>query len=572
MRDVGIGNTVLKGKVSIKKVIVALVVVALLEFAAFYLFLPAISIFSRDFWFFQGIFVVLFGFLTLDTNSKNRRPYDIIMVRYNTLTVIVLAIVVISIAVVFIGNIASSQIFNAGRYASLITIEERDFQTDLPDSEQVNDIALMDTSSAQVVGQRAIGSLSDVVSQYSISEDYSTIDFNSQPKKVASLEYADFFKWLNNRKNGIPGYVVVDPVKFEAKYTKLNKSIKYTTSGWFNDNLQRHVRFQYPTAIFEGYYFEIDSEGNPFYICPVLKPRVGLFGAYDVKGVVICDPCTGDSNYYDVDEVPTWVDRVYDGELATAKYDWYGRLSGGFINSIIGQKDCKMTTDDYGYKVMDGDVWVYTGVTSVIGDQSNVGFVLINARTCEAIYYTIAGAEEYSAMDAAEGQVQNLGYTAAFPSLINIGGEPTYLMVLKDKSNLVKMYAMVNMEKYSIVATGTNQKDTLANYKKLLKSNNIDAIVSENQTDEIEVADVKYVNIEGETYVYISDVNGNVYKILFAEDERLIFIKQGDVIKVEYEVSENKINNLISYEMITNSASEPETVTEEETTSSDNEE
>ncbi|MBR3646308.1 MAG: hypothetical protein IKN54_07800 [Lachnospiraceae bacterium] len=547
------GSAFRKGRVNIVRTFFALLTIALLEFAVFYVTLPAISIYSIEFWVVQGVFTVLFLlFTSVDASIDNKTDYAVGVIRYNVLTIISIVLVIIGIIVVFVGNIASAKIFNANKYASLIEVEMRDFQTDLPEVNQVNDIALMDTEGARVVGQRAIGSLSDVVSQYEISDSYSTIDFNGQPTKVASLEYADFFKWYNNRKTGIPGYVVVDPVKFEAKYKKLNKSIKYTTSGWFNDNLQRHVRFQYPTAIFEGYYFEVDNEGNPYYICPVLKPRVGLFGAKDVSGVVICDPCTGDSKYYDVNDIPNWVDRVYDGELATRKYNWKGILSGGFINSVIGQKDCKMTTNDYGYKVMDGDVWVYTGVTSVIGDQSNVGFILVNARTCQTIYYTIAGAEEYSAMEAAEGQVQNLGYKAAFPSLINIGGQPTYLMVLKDKSNLVKMYAMVNMEKYSIVATGTNQKDTLSLYKKLLKDNGAGTSLVENQKEDIEVADVRYVNVEGETYVYISDTYGNVYKKLFAEDENLIFVKEGDKINVEYEPNENRINNLISFSLNNN--------------------
>lgn len=533
-----------KGKINGKKTIIALFIVAVLEFVAFYAVLPAINIFSEEFWIFQGIFVLIF--FVLSCSVRNQDQFE-----YNNLTKVVGIILLAAIAVFVIGHVISMQIFNAGRYASLIEIEEKDFATDMPVSETVNDIALMDTSSAKVVGQRAIGSLSDVISQYEISGEYSTIDYNGEPMKVASLEYADFFKWFNNRKNGVPGYVFVDPVKFEAKYIKLNKSIKYTPSGWFHDNLQRHLRFQYPTAIFGGYYFEVDNEGNPYYICPVMRPRVGMFGAYDVKGLVICDPCTGDSNYYDVTEVPVWVDRVYDGDLATRKYDWHGILSGGFINSMIGQEGCKMTTDDYGYKVMDGDIWVYTGVTSVIGDQSNVGFVLINARTCETIYYSIAGAEEHSAMSAAEGQVQNLGYTAAFPSLINIDGEPTYLMVLKDKSNLVKMYAMVNVQKYSIVATGTSQKDTLSSYKKLLKSNNIETTNekgTESLTKDIVVKDIEYINILGETYAYITDMEGKVYKQLFAENESLIFIQPQDMLQVEYDESEDGINMLISFQ------------------------
>lgn len=535
----------LKGRMSIKKALISLLVIVIIEVIAFYITLPAMNIFSEGFWIFQGAFVILFFVLSFSVRDDE-------YVGYNNLTKVVGIVILVGILVFSVGHLTSMQIFNAGRYASLVEIEERDFATDMPISETVNNIALMDTSSAKVVGQRAIGSLSDVISQYQISDEYSTIDYNGEPMKVASLEYADFFKWFNNRKNGVPGYVFVDPVDFEAKYIKLDKSIKYTPSGWFNDNLQRHLRFRYPTAIFGGYYFEVDNEGNPYYICPVMKPRVGMFGAYDAKGIVICDPCTGESDYYDVKEVPVWVDRVYDGDLATRKYDWHGILSGGYINSIIGQEGCKMTTDDYGYKVMDGDVWVYTGVTSVIGDQSNVGFVLINARTCQTIYYSVAGAEEHSAMDAAEGQVQNLGYKAAFPSLINIDGEPTYLMVLKDKSNLVKMYAMVNVEKYSIVATGTSQRDTLASYKKLLKSNNIETINGKEETikKDVVVKDIEYITVEGESYAYITDMDGAVYKQLFADNEALILIQPQDTINVEYSESEDGIHALISFSKI----------------------
>lgn len=538
-------NLFFQGKISVKKTLICFLVTVVIEFMAFYFLLPAINIFDKGFWLFQGIFVILFLISTFSVKQQE-------ILVYNSLSKVIGAVTLIAVVVFAIGNVVSMQIFNAARYASLIEVEERDFATDMPASDAINNIALMDTSSARVVGQRAIGSLSDVVSQYTISDAYSTIDYSGEPMKVAALEYADFFKWFNNRKNGIPGYVFVDPVEFEAQYVKLDKTIKYTPSGWFSDNLQRHLRFQYPTAIFGGYYFEVDNEGNPFYICPVMKPRVGMFGAYDVKGVVICDPCSGDSEYYRVGNIPNWVDRVYDGDLATRKYDWHGILSGGFINSIIGQEGCKMTTDDYGYKVMNGDVWVYTGVTSVIGDQSNVGFVLINARTCEAVYYEIAGAEEHSAMSAAEGQVQNLGYTASFPSLVNIEGEPTYLMVLKDKSNLVKMYAMVNVKKYSIVATGTTQREALASYKKLLKTNNIETNKGESESLEkdIVVKNIEYINIAEETYAYITDMEGNVYKQLFADNEALIFIQPSDKLKINYLESEDGINFLTSYEKI----------------------
>lgn len=534
------GNVLTKGRIPVKKMILSFLIVALLEFAAFYAFLPPINIHSMEFWEFQGFFAVVFLVLTFSIPNKERFQF-----RYNIISKIVGILILLAIVFVLGGNIISAKLFHAGKYSSLMDIKNTKFEDILNQTDTITDVALMDTASAKVVGQRAIGALSDVVSQYEISGDYSQIALNGAPMKAASLEYAGFFKWFNNRKDGIPGYVLVDAVEFEADYVKMEKPIKYTPSGWFNDNLERHLRFKYPTAIFEGYYFELDEKGNPYYICPTMTARVGVFGGFDVNGVVICDPCTGECKKYALDSVPRWVDRVYDGDLIERKYNWHGMLSDGFWNSIIGQKDCKQTTEDYGYKVIDNDVWIYTGVTSVIDDSSNIGFVMVNARTGKANYFNVAGAEEFSAMEAAEGQVQNLGYDAAFPSLINIDGRPTYFMVLKDKGNLVKQYALVDVKKYSIVATGTTQKDTLNTYRKLIQENGIETDVKKEDLTEqyvherVTVKDIKYVNLTEGTFVYITDTNGKVYKEKFSEDETLIFIQEGDRIEIYYEENED---------------------------------
>ena len=534
--------------------IIALIILVVVEALFYYFATPAINIHTTGFWVWLAMTIGGVLVCTLDFKANNL----VISYKKNksegtTGATKWLAIALgLSVVIPLIGGIASSAMFRAATYASIIQIEDGDFETDIVPSENINDIALMDTASARIIGERAIGSLSDVVSQYEVSESYSTFDYNGKPMKVATLEYAGFFKWFNNKDAGIPGYVLVDPVKNEAKYVKLEKPIKYTTSGCFGDNLQRKVQMSYPTYEFNGFYFELDNEGNPYYICPVLQPNAGLFGAKDVKGVVIFDPCTGDSEYLEIGQIPVWVDRVYDGDLACQKYNWYGNLSGGFINSIIGNKGCKVTTDDYGYKVMNGDVWVYTGVTSVNGDQSNIGFVMMNSRTGESKYYTIAGAEEHSAMNSAEGQVQNLGYVAAFPSLINIDGVPTYIMVLKDNAGLVKMYALVNVEKYNIVATGTTQREALVSYRKLMVENGILSnevtISDETPNKMITVAEIRYITVEGETYVYITAKDGAVYKQNFAENESLIFIEPEMKIKVYYNETESGINELVSYE------------------------
>lgn len=533
--------------------VIALIVLAVLEGIFYYFATPAINIHVAGFWVWMAITVLAIMFCTMNFREvKINSKVSTIDVKENKGTKVFLIIAGVLIAVFIIGGIASTPLFNASKYANVIELQNGDFSTDIVESENINDIALMDTDTARIIGERAIGSLSEVVSQFVVSTDYSTIDYNGKPMKVAPLEYADFFKYLNNKDNGLPGYVLVDPVKNEAVYVELETPIKYSPSGYFNDNLKRHVQLSYPTYDFAGFYFELDNEGNPFYICPVLQPNAGLFGAKDVKGIVVCDPCSGDCQYMELSEIPNWVDRVYDGDLACQKYNWYGNYSGGFWNSVIGNKGCKVTTDDYGYKVMGGDVWVYTGVTSVNGDQSNIGFVLMNSRTAESKYFSIAGAEEHSAMSSAEGQVQNLGYIASFPSLINVDNIPTYIMVLKDNAGLVKMYAMVNVEKYNIVATGSTQKEALSNYKKLLAENEIitgGQIVDDTMPKkEITVTDIKYITMDGESYVYITDKEGLVYKQNFSENESLIFIQVNDKITVYYEETETGINELISYQ------------------------
>ena len=534
--------------------IIALAVLAVFEGLFYYFVTPAINVHTTGFWVWLAMTVGGLLICTLDFTAANLNIGSVKQPNEGTTKATKWLAIILGLCVVvpIVGGIASSAMFRASTYASIIQIQDGDFATDIAPSENINDIALMDTDSARIIGERAIGSLSDVVSQYEVSQSYSTIDYNGRPMKVATLEYAGFFKWVNNKDSGIPGYVLVDPVKNEAKYVKLDKPIKYTASGCFGDDLHRKIQMSYPTYEFNGYYFELDNEGNPYYICPVLQPNAGLFGAKDVKGVVIFDPCTGDSEYVEQGQIPVWVDRVYDGDLACQKYNWYGNLSGGFINSIIGNKGCKVTTDDYGYKVMNGDVWVYTGVTSVNGDQSNIGFVLMNSRTGESKYYTIAGAEEHSAMDSAEGQVQNLGYEASFPSLINIDGVPTYIMVLKDNAGLVKMYALVNVEKYNIVATGTTQREALSSYRKLMVENGIVSndvtILDETPNTMITVKEIRYITVEGETIVYITAKDGSVYKQNFADNETLIFVEPEMRIKVYYNETESGINELVSYE------------------------
>lgn len=515
----------------------------------YYAYFPAINIHLEIFW---TTLIVVFLSLAIILGAKSsisqmvgRLSKKPSIKEFSWFAKLCSVLVIVCVGVLIVGSALGATLFRSRAYANLLPVDKREFTEDIEQSDQVTDIALMDTESARIFGNRKIGSLSDVVSQYEIEADYTQISIKGQPMKVSGLKYASFFKWWNNRNSGVPGYVQVNPVNSEAKYVKLTKPMKYVPSAYFNYNLQRHVQLTYPTKIISGYKFEVDDDGNPYYICPTMTARVGLFGGIDVNGVIICDPIDGECKYYAIGDCPSWVDSVYDGHLLTKKYNWHGMLSGGYINSIIGQKGCKQATDDFGYKIIGDDVWVYTGVTSANGDQSNIGFVMMNQRTSEARYYPVSGAEEHSAMSAAEGEVQEKGYKASFPSLINVSGTPTYIMVLKDAGGLVKLYAMVNVEQYNIVATATSQTKVFEEYKTLLASDGkLETEENDLKEDTITVQSVEYIDSDDGTMVYIKDTNHQVYKQAFKEDESLIRISAGDVLHVKYQPMDNEIHLL----------------------------
>ena len=537
--------------------VIALVVGALF----FYVSVPAINVFSQDFWVNLTLLFAAFGIAYLAIGWKrdlqklqNKRKFFEGGFSVGKL-VVVLAI--IPILVLMIGSLISSQIFNAAKYSQIISVEESVFEEDMPETDLITNIALMDSESANVIGNRTLGALSDVVSQYQVNGTYYQINYHGFPEKVSSLEYVDFFRWVNNHENGIPGYVMVDPVNSSAEYIRFSTPIKYTDSAYFNEDLHRALRFSYPTKIFGTFSFEIDEQGNPFYIVSCMKPKVGLFGAMDVNEVIIFNPCNGESELYALADVPSWVDNVFTGYHASEKYDWYGTLKNGYWNSVIGKKDCKVTTDDFGYIMIEDDVWFFTGVTSVSNDESNIGFLISNARTGEYKFYPVIGAEEYSAMAAAEGEVQEKAYVASFPSLINVSGEATYIMVLKDSHGIVKLYALVNVENYSIVATGSTQTEAKEAYMALLLQEGIlsgtQPPVQQPEADAGEttvsatftVQDIRIVTLSGNSVMYITADDGVLYKQSIAENESLMLLNVGDTVQVDYMNTANEKIRLI---------------------------
>ena len=534
--------------------------VAALAFIGFclYVFCPALNVHNVGLWIIidiaMFIFVAVerfakgqkdFGWVTkkVKTGSKGRTKkftkFNFDIKRY-------IAPLAFTVLIIFI-SIIGSTLFNAVNYSKILTVADSDFSVDLSESVGTDSIALMDTASAQMLGDREIGALSDVVSQFNVSYDYTQIDDNGKPVKVSALEYAGFFKWMNNSEKGIRGYVTVDPVSMSASFEE-SEGMKYVPSAYFSENAYRYLWTKYPTLMMENLHFEIDESGKPYYVASVTERTIGLFGGKTVSGCVVLDPVSGETVRYAAEDIPNWIDVVFYGDLICEQYNWYGLYQNGYVNSLFSKKDCKQVTtyysdeeetydetpvSDYGYVAKDGDIWIYTGVTSVNGDSSNIGFLLANERTGESRYYSIAGADEKSAMAAAEGEVQEKGYQASFPSLINIDGHPTYIMVLKDSGGLVKLYATVNVEQYNIVTTAPTQSECIRKYKTAL------GIEDEGVTEDIEektitVADIKYIDIDGNTYIYLIDSENNIFRAKASTNENMLLLKAGDKVKISH--------------------------------------
>lgn len=512
-------------------------------FIYYYITLPAINIHSSGFWLFlMGAVAVVMVIYVLRKAGKEIFTFGVASMHFSLKDYPALkwlGILFLLLLVVYgIGTLLSSPVINAKQYQQLMTVETRNFSEDIEEADY-RSIPLLDKDSAALLGDRKMGSLVDMVSQFEVADDYTQINYNNVPVRVTPLVYASPIKWLTNQRNGIPAYIRIDMTTQDTECVMLEEGIKYSKSEYFNRNLYRHIRFCFPTYIFgDQLFFEIDDNGVPYWVCPVKKFNIGLFGGETVGRVVLVNAVTGECTDYAVEDVPTWIDKVYSAELLMQLYDYYGMYQHGFFNSILGQRDCLVTTDGYNYLALDDDVWVYTGITSVNGDQSNVGFVLMNQRTMETRYYEVEGATELSAMSSAEGQVQNLGYRASFPLLLNIADEPTYFMALKDDAGLVKKYAMVNVQKYQWVAIGDTIEECEKDYKELLSTN---GIVSQSQGERLEISGVieliAPVVIDGSTHYYIGITGSDELFDVDVSDEGLYGIvryKEGDRISLVY--------------------------------------
>ena len=523
-----------------KNILINLIVTIVAGFIYFYVELPPINLHSAAFYSFFLFLSVVYCITAVITSgiyrqAENGKTFWKLLKGSCIVPLIVIGAVFV---IYVVGGLLSSVVIRSGAYAKLITVETGDFTQDIEEI-SFDQIPMLDRDSAEKLGDRKLGELADMVSQFEVADSYTQINYKGRPVRVTPLRYGDIFKWLNNRSAGLPAYLIIDMVTQEVDVVRLPEGMHYTTAEHFSRNLYRHLRFQYPTYIFNEPTFEIDEEGTPYWVCPRIVKRIGLFGGTDIQGAVLVNAITGESQYYT--DIPTWVDGVYSAEIIMDQYDYYGTYQGGFINSLFGQKNVTVTTEGYNYIAANDDVYVYTGVTSAGSDESNIGFILTNQRTKQTTFYSIAGAEEFSAMNSAEGVVQHLNYSATFPLLLNISNQPTYFMALKDYAGLVKMYAMVNVQQYQIVATGASVEECQSNYYKLLRQNKLDTgeapiLPADEDTVTGIVTALRSAVIDGTTMYYVTlDAGNTVYCISAGEVEKVILLNVGDRITITYE-------------------------------------
>lgn len=553
-------------KNSVKKLIISIVGTLIGAFITYYFMLPPINFKSIDTYIYFGIVAIIFIALTFITSDALRCPEYVPYVKKRAVVPVIF--IGILVAVVIVGGIFSASLFRAKSYSRIMTVDDtKTFADDISEVD-FSSVPVLDTDAATVLANRTLGDLAEIgkVSQFELSNEFTQINYKNTPVKVTTLAYGDIFKWFKNTGTGLPGYVVVDMVTQKAELVTLPEGqyIRYSPNEHFDKYLMRHVRFSYPTYIFDEPRFEIDEKGNPYWLCPVLDKTIGLFGGTDVKGVVIVDAISGDMVEYSVDEVKNskelqWIDGIYSDDLLVEQFDYYGKYQDGFINSVIGQSGVKLTTEGTNYIAKDDDVYTYTGVTSASSDQAIIGFVLMNMRTKEANFYSISGAKETSAMSSAQGDVQDYAYQATFPILLNVSGQPTYFMSLKDADNLVKRYAMVNVQNYQVAVTGATIAECTRVYAEKLEQNNIDVDVDFDELENLEdnnsgedssetvtvsgkVTDIRTAVIDGNSVYFIElDESGIYYSVKASQQEKVVILNEGDEITVSYSEAEGEI-------------------------------
>lgn len=491
-----------------------------------YFSLTPLTFQSLEFWMNVFLYLAVSAFISYTLDARR----DMKVLKINGV------IAAIGILVLVVSLVVGMPFFRSKSYANLITHDTGVFEEDMAITNP-SEIPTIDRDMAERLGSRKIGEVLDLVSQFNVANEFTQIAYRGDSVRISPLEYVNVWRWFSNRSEGIPHYVMVDMVTGDADLVDLEENIRYSHSGFLNDDITRHIFLKHPTTLFERPVFELDEEGHPYYVAPIVKRQFSYLGPKDVVGAFVVDAVSGEINRYGLDDMPKWVDRVFPADLIMAQVNYNGQFQDGFWNSIITKRGVIQNAKGYNYIVLDNDLYLYTGLTSVASDESNVGFLLVNSRTKESNRYDISTATEWSAMDSAEGSVQEKEYTSTFPLLFNMNGKPVYQLSLKDSAGLIKLYAFVDGLNYQRVGIGNSLQLAWQSYNGGEVVIDDDEVVLEGDITTIsgKVSLLQAVVVNGET-VYYFTLDGNneeIYTIPVSISRELAFLKTGDMVTIE---------------------------------------
>lgn len=506
--------------------------------------LPVLRVDFTSLYYVLAMFFVIAGILNMVFDREEQR-FTITNKRNFKIAIGILAIAVV------LPTLASTPVIRAKAYRNLLgTVKESEFTKDVSPV-NVNEIRIVDEEMAMKLGDKKLGEVPAIGSVSKLGE-FHIQKVGEKLYWVAPLVHRDFIKWVTNM-SGTNGYVMVsanDPqdVKLVQKANGEDVKIVYQPDAYILQDLHRHVYIN--GGMSKGmadYTLEIDDNGKPYWVVSLYEHKVG-FGGANVNGTAIVDAKTGETKFYSIKDTPEWVDRIQPEDFVIDQINSWGVYVNGFINSVISEKGVLKATEGTSLVYGDDDrsYW-YTGITSAGGDESTIGFMLVDSRTKEAKLYKQPGATEMAAMKSAEGSVQEKNYEATFPVMYNILGQPTYVSSLKDKAGLVKRVVFVSVEDYNIVGVGRDKAEAMKNYK--------DALESGGSSLEIDESDEFDKELEGTVKRIAADTkNGNtVYYLTLDTDEGNIFYatskiskelpltKEGDKIKITFSKDEKDV-------------------------------
>lgn len=363
-------------------------------------------------------------------------------------------------------------VWHAESYQKILGEVNKDssFEKDIHEAKK-DQMIIFDEMVARTIGEKVLGSQTSLGSQVELGT-FVLQNVNGKFYWVAPLLHSGFFKYWSNSEEGTPGYVKVSAnddqdVELVTKVKGRKLKIVYQTGSYFLKDLSNYLYFNgYSTYKIDQPEFEIDDEGNPFWVIPISKKHFAS-KVLNVDKLLILNPENGEIKEYTTSNVPKWVDRIYTPEILVDQVDWWGEYVHGYWN--FAHKDIMIPSGEmvmvYG---KEGHCMWYQGMTSKGLDNATVGFLLIDSKDKKVNFYKRVGATETAAMQSAEGKVQEKGYYAGHPTAYNISGEPTYLVPLHDKSNLVKAIALVNIHDFNHLSVGTTLSDVLRDYSVLM--------------------------------------------------------------------------------------------------------